>query len=248
MRVSGPFSRLLYGFLSLTLACGSTDGESRRFEAFAVEAGVRDPSRMRERGVGVISFEPGPLLAGRGADTMEVKANPEPEAEVIARLVLDTVGVYRYEVQEGLIEEQGTLEFGYEVVGLVLLEERSDGWVRVYLGEGVAGAVTGWTRPRSGALGLTLWDDLLLRQALFFSLPPDSIRFHVSPEGPDAPFPIERGYIMWPLETRGDWMRVRAVAPSDYCSDPPSPQQDTLWVRFRGQDGRPRVWFYTVGC
>jgi hypothetical protein len=204
---------------------------------------------MRERGIGVIGFEPGPLLAGRAVDTLDVRAEPTSGAAVIARLVLDTAGVYRYEVRAGLLEEQGTLEFGYEVVGLVLLERGPDGWVRVYLGQAPGGAVvSGWTRARPGALGLVLWDELLPRQALFFALPPDSISFHASPEGPDAPFPIEDGYIMWPLEVRGDWMRVRAVAPSDYCSGPPSPRQDTLWILFRGQNGRPRVWFYTVGC
>ena len=247
MRVPGPASCVLSGLLLSALACG--DGTALRFEAFAVTAGVRDPSRMRERGIGVIGFEPGPLLAGRAADTLDVRANPTSGAAVIARLVLDTAGVYRYEVREGLLEEQGTLEFGYEIMGLVLLERSPDGWFQVYLGNAPGGAVvSGWTRARPGALGLTLWDELLPRQALFFALPPDSIRFHASPEGPDAPFPIEDGYIMWPLEVRDDWMRVRAVAPSDYCFDPPSPLQDTLWIRYRGQNGRPRVWFYTVGC
>ena len=247
MRVLGPASCVLSGLLSSALACG--DGTALRFEAFAVTAGVRDPSSMRERGIGVIGFEPGPLLAGRAADTIYVRTDSTPEAVVIARLVLDSARVYRYEALEGLLEEQGTLEFGYGVVGLVLLERSPDGWVRVYLGKAPGGAVvSGWTRARPGALGLTLWDELLPGQALFFALPPDSIRFHASPEGPDAVFPIEDGYIMWPLEVRGDWMLVRAVSPSDYCFDPPSPRQDTLWIRFRGQDGRPRVWFYTVGC
>jgi hypothetical protein len=247
MRVPGPASCFLSGLLLSALACG--DGTAPRFEAFVVTEGVRDPSRMRERGIGVIGFEPGPLPAGRVADTLDVRADPASGADVIARLVLDTAGVYRYEALEGMLEEQGTLEFGYEIVGLVLLERSPDGWVRVYLGKAPGGAVaSGWTRVRPGALGLTLWEELLPRQALFFALPPDSIRFYSSIEGPGAPFPIEAGYIMWPLEVRGDWMRVRAVAPSDYCFDPPSPRQDTLWIRFRAQNGRPRVWFYTVGC
>ena len=247
MRVPGATLGVFSGLLLSVLACG--DGPAPRFEAFAVTPGVRDPSSMRERGIGVIGFEPGPLLAGRAADTLEVRTDPESGAEVIARLVLDTAGVYRYEAREGLLQEQGTLEFGYEILGLVLLERIPDGWVRVYLGKAPGGAVaSGWARARPGALGLTLWEELLPRQALFFALPPDSIRFHASPEGPAEPFPTDDGYIMWPLEVSGDWMRVRAVAPSDYCFDPPSPRQDTLWVRFRGENGRPRVWFYTVGC
>jgi hypothetical protein len=85
---------------------------------------------MRERGIGVIGFEPGPLLAGRAVDTLDVRAEPTSGAAVIARLVLDTAGVYRDEARAGLLEEQGTLEFGYEVVGIVLLERGPAGWVR----------------------------------------------------------------------------------------------------------------------
>ena len=68
MRVPGPASCVLSGLLSSALACG--DGTALRFEAFAVTAGVRDPSSMRERGIGELGFEPGPLLAGRAADTI----------------------------------------------------------------------------------------------------------------------------------------------------------------------------------
>ena len=87
-------------------------------------------------------------------------------------------------------------------------------------------------------------------------MPADSARFHEAPEGPAAPFPLPPpgsggppgDYILWPLERAGDWMRVRAVTPSDYCADPPAPREDTLWIRWRGASGRPRVWFFTRGC
>ncbi|MSR36187.1 MAG: hypothetical protein EXR95_06015 [Gemmatimonadetes bacterium] len=98
-------------------------------------------------------------------------------------------------------------------------------------------------------MGVTLWDELLPGQPLFFALPPDSFRFHVAPDGADERFAIEREqYILWPLEQSGDWMRVRAVSPSDYCAAPGAARQDTLWIRWRAETGRPRVWFYTRGC
>ena len=96
---------------------------------------------------------------------------------------------------------------------------------------------------------MTLWEDVLPGLPLFFALPPDSFRFHAAPDGPEESFPVEYDeYILWPLEVQGDWMRVRAVTPSDYCAEPTSPRQDTLWIRWRGEPNGPRVWFYTRGC
>lgn len=43
-------------------------------------------------------------------------------------------------------------------------------------------------------------------------------------------------------------MRVRPVAPSDYCDDPEQPRTAELWVRYLDHTGRPRVWYYTRGC
>jgi hypothetical protein len=83
------------------------------------------------------------------------------------------------------------------------------------------------------------------------------MRFFEAPDGPAASFALNPDdYILWPLELRGDWLRVRAATPSDYCAAPPPPgvpaapasRQDTLWIRWRAETGRPRVWFYTRGC
>ena len=135
-------------------------------------------------------------------------------------------------------------------MGLPILEEAPAGWHRVLLGADSTGAaVSGWSRVRPGIVGRTLWEELLPGQPLFFALPPDSFAFHASPGGPEERFPVEvERYILWPLEVRGDWMRVRAVTPSDYCFEPRAPTQDTLWIRWRGEAGRPRVWFHTRGC
>jgi hypothetical protein len=174
-------------------------------------------------------------------------------AQPIARLHLDDSGIYRFEAARGALARPGALEFGYEEVGLPLLERRADGWLRVMLGEDDAGSVvSGWIAGKEG-VGITLWEERFADTPLFFALPSDStLRFHASPDGPVESFPLPAGepgdYVLWPLETRGDWMRVRAVTPSDYCFEPRAPRVDTLWIRWREAGGEPRVWYFTRGC
>jgi hypothetical protein len=50
---------------------------------------------VRERGLGVVHLDPGPALAGRVADTLEARSGPDPDADVVARLVLDTTASSR---------------------------------------------------------------------------------------------------------------------------------------------------------
>lgn len=221
-----------------------------RFDA----AGVPSYTLVRERGVGIVHLDPGPVLAGRVSDTLEARDRPEPGAGVLARLVLDTVGVYTFEARAGLLDTPGALEFGYGEVGFPILDHGPEGWERVYLGTAPGGAVvSGWARARPALVGVTLWDELIPGQPIFFALPPDSIRFHAAPDSAEVSFAVKPDdYILWPIDVRGDWMRVRAVTPSDYCAAPvpggPPARLDTLWIRWRTESGRPRVWFYTRGC
>jgi hypothetical protein len=208
----------------------------------------------RERGVGVVSLDPGPGLAGRVADTLVARVRPDSTSAVLARLVLDTTGVFTFEARDGLLKTPGALDFGYEEIGLAILEHGADGWERVLLGAGAdGGVVSGWARARRGVVGVTAWQDFIPGQALFFALPPDSIHFYDAADGAETSFGVRPDdYILWPLGVRGDWMRVRAVTPSDYCATPgpgaAAVRQDTLWIRWRNAEGRPRVWFFTRGC
>jgi hypothetical protein len=212
-------------------------------------AGVPSAWPERERGLGVVHLIPG---AGPVEDTLNAHERPDSTAPVLARLMLDTVHVYRFEARAGLLAAPGALEYGYEDVGFPILERGADGWERVYLGaDSVGRAVSGWARARPPFSDVTLWQNLLADTPVFFVVPQDSIRFHAAPEGVEEPFVVEGDdYILWPLEWRGDWLRVRAAAPSDYCAslDAPAPRQDTLWIRWRTETGRPRVWFFTRGC
>src|SRR5699024_8199657 len=127
-----------------------------------------------------------------------------------------------FEARDGLLKTPGALEFGYQEIGLPILEHGADGWERVLLGGAADGsAVTGWARARQGVVGVTLWQDLIPGQPLFFALPPDSIHFFAAADGAEKGFTVRPDdYILWPLAVQGDWMRVRAVSPSDYCATP----------------------------
>jgi hypothetical protein len=128
------------------------------------------------------------------------------------------------------------------------------GWARVVYGYLSGDRLFGWVRlqPR---YAVTLWPDALPTHVLFFA---DSIpfRIHATPGGDVVRFPLAYDppgsnrvdYIMHPLETDGPWMRVRAVTPSDYCADPPTPRDTTGWIRYLDDASRPRVWYFTRGC
>lgn len=55
-------------------------------------------------------------------------------------------------------------------------------------------------------------------------------------------------YLLEPLEIWGDWMRVRVKQPSDHCWDPPEVRVDEGWVRWRGPERGPWVWYHSRGC
>jgi hypothetical protein len=210
----------------------------------------------RERGVGVV-FQRTDEGAPRD-DTLVVHTRPDGSAPAVARLIHSAMAMYALEVRTP-VSEGGALEYGYEDVGLPLLEPPSgapaSGWLRVHYALAPDSApLAGWVRSDATRLSHFLWSDRLPESPLFF-LDADSIAFHASPGGPRVQVELvpEAGsqrfdYIMHALEAREGWMRAEVVSPSDYCFDPPSPRRDTVWIRYLNDRSRPRVWYYTRGC
>jgi hypothetical protein len=251
----------------LAASCGGGDGGGTTDEETAGAAGasllsvtpVRPPDFYRqERGAGVV-FAGDAFLGGpSGSDTVTVLAAPD-EPTVRARFILDRDSLswgYRLEAREPAAEG-AALEYGYEEWGLPVLPRgpgNAPGWVEVRYATGLGGEpLTGWVRL-AAPLEMLSWSERLAESPLFL-LEPDSIGFHPSPDDPAAllelaPDDSREGfdYILHPLESRGSWMRVEVVTPSDYCFDPPAPRRDTMWIRHLDPTGRPRVWYYTRGC
>ena len=211
----------------------------------------------RERGVGVAHLrldETGLLRV----DTISVLTRPEEGAPTAARLIRSDMGVYALEVRTP-VSEGGGLEYGYEDIGLPLLEgpaaTQASAWLHVLFALSPDSTpLAGWVRNDTSRVSYFSWSDRLPESPLFF-LDADSIAFHGSPDGPRVAVELVHDdgtarfdYIMHSLETRGPWMRAEVVSPSDYCFDPPAPRRDTLWIRYLDPGGRPRVWYYTRGC
>jgi hypothetical protein len=213
----------------------------------------------RERGVGVVYPSAHLDVSPPRPDTVEIRTRPEPEAPVVARLVRSDLAVYQMQVRTD-VAESGGLEWGYEDIGLPMIEApgtlgaQAD-WLRVYYGTSSAGdTLDGWVRNDTARVSHFLWSDRLPESPLFF-LDPDSIQLHESVDGPPVTVQLTPSdgtdrydYILHSLETRGPWMRVEVVSPSDYCADPPRLRRDTVWIRYLGAESRPRVWYYTRGC
>jgi len=218
------------------------------------------PVLGQDLGRGAIFFgHNSPQGDSRQNDTILILATPESSAKELCRvLVTFDSGGYFFTV-DPQPEGGGTnlVEFGYEEEGLPFDSIAHDRrWVRVIYGSGGA-VLSGWVRTESPRTGIVWWRTLLPRNLLFFR-DPDKIHFFSSPNGKERkfrlePFPHEGNpqrydYIMRPLKTKGDWLLVRIVTPSDMCDLPEHPRTVDLWIRFLDERGRPQVWFYSRGC
>jgi len=219
-----------------------------------------DDYLRQERGVGAVYLEGAFEGASSEADTLSVLAAPRGGAAALALLILARDSLtWEYVLEaRGPVAEGAAVEFGYEEVGLPVLELRGGAdpeWLHVRYATGSGGEpMTGWVGFEPGRTGYLPWSDRLAEVPLFF-VDPDSVGFFEAPEGaeasvalaPDDP-PDRFDYILYPLARRGPWIRVELVTPSDYCFDPPEPRRDTLWIRHLDGAGRPRVWYHTRGC
>ena len=227
----------------------------------AAETAPREQAQLVDRGTGIVHLArfPGIETGGHRADTIPVHAEPRGDSAVIARFILRTDSMtWGFDLESAPPVESNLLEYGYEELGLPAdSAPRADGWVRVVHGFGADSTPrTGWVRLVADDVAYQAWSDILPENVLFFLSDAD-IRFRDAPDGRTVALPLHAegsgadrrlDYILHPLEARGDWLRVRAVTPSDYCFDPPSPRDTTVWIRYLDERGRPRVWYHTRGC
>jgi hypothetical protein len=202
-------------------------------------------------GIGVLAFPAGVRPPGR-RDTIPLyrrRGDAAPTGYVLREA--DSTGVETYAVEWPVALTTNLLEFAYEIPGLPVDSLTADGWARAIVGFRPDGApVPAWAPATAGSAERTLWRDELTAHDLFFrtGVPP---AFFDTPGGTPAAFtlpPDERDYILHPLGTRDDWIKVRVVTPSDMCADPESPRSAEVWIRYLDDRGRPLVWYHTRGC
>jgi hypothetical protein len=211
------------------------------------EPGPADP------GIGVLSFPSRAFDSPTWADSLPLYRRPGDNRPIGYFLFgSESQGSWFYAVAWPSALTINLLEFGYEEAGLPFDSVTADGrWARVIPGTTAGGLPEyAWAPLDADSIGLVRWADVLPQHDLFFG-PGVTPVFFDAPGGRVVTFPLagERpDYILHPLEARGDWLRVRAVTPSDMCADPESPRRAELWIRYLDPNARPLVWYHTRGC
>lgn len=154
----------------------------------------------------------------------------------------------------------GLVETGYETPSFIVLEVREDGWLRLRRAPGEGRIGTAWTHQcflEESPIRLRVepWNERLTSE----DISPLYFRARVRHSLRSAPT-VDSERLLWipadshdyhlePLETQGDWMRVRLVTPSDYCAEADErTKRIEGWVRWRSDDVGPWLWYYTRGC
>jgi hypothetical protein len=212
-----------------------------------------DPRSPMDRGRGVVAFGHEPVSSDV-VDSLAIRALPAPGAAVLGYFLQRSqpnTSPYALAVRAGLTAN--LVEFGYEVVGVPIdsIEPRG-AWARVvYAFDAARQPAFGWVGLDSASARMVLWADFLPTQELFLV---DSVPWVFSDRPLGSPIPIAAppspgDYALHPVTTRGAWLQVRVVVPSDVCQDSqPRARSVTGWLQYLDARGRPRVWFAPRGC
>ncbi|MDH5760348.1 MAG: hypothetical protein OEZ65_12230 [Gemmatimonadota bacterium] len=156
--------------------------------------------------------------------------------------------------------QEALVETGYEEVSLVVLDARADGWLRIRYDVGAGSEGTGWTpscalSAGSAVLTFSRWSEWLVNEQINGRISPLFFRSGIPGplyRGPSAGDQrledIDPDYILYPVEVRGDWMRVKVAEPADYCELDVMSNIREGWVRWYRPESGPAVWYFTRGC
>lgn len=153
------------------------------------------------------------------------------------------------------LESEALIETGYEQPSFIVLEENSDGWLRIRYAS-VEGAGAAWTpscalQSSPAVLRFIRWSDWFLGgeiSPLFFRSEAPRALLSDPSVGSLPLTEISGDYVLEPLEVRGAWMRVALKRPSDYCVFDAESTSTEGWVRWYSEEEGPLVWYFTRGC
>jgi hypothetical protein len=190
------------------------------------------------------------------ADTLLLRTTPNDGAPAIGAMVFSVgaSGITRYAIATTDSLRPNLVEHGYEESGVPFDSSDASGrWLRGTLGFAADGSPrTGWIDSSQPGVGVIRWAQHLADRPIFFPRPDGAAFFATADSATPvrAPRGGEDSYAIHPVETRGPWMRVRLVTPSDNCAESESAQHRTrtVWIRYLDDRGRPNVWYYTRGC
>jgi hypothetical protein len=189
-------------------------------------------------------------------------AREEERDEWLRRLTLPVFAAPGGEVKvwltPGSVGADVLVETGFETASFIALKARPDGWLQIRFGGPLASGA-GWVHrchlaAATPRLEFEPWEKRLAAAGpLYFrAWGPRNVRQTPSSEGPIiASIPADPNvYGLKPLQFRGDWARVRVSIPSVYCGEPrpARPRFYDGWVRWRGGERGPALWYYPRGC
>jgi hypothetical protein len=151
----------------------------------------------------------------------------------------------------------GMVETSYEVLSLIVVEERGE-WLRFRFG-GPQARDSGfaWVRLDELVLGpdsvvYQTWPDLFMSDLigpLHFRGQEGPWPLYAQPAATEAMHRVmTRDHAIEPLEVQGEWLRVRVTEPSNYCADPERVAVTEGWLRWWTPTRGPEVWYNTRGC
>ncbi|BCR03820.1 hypothetical protein DESUT3_08890 [Desulfuromonas versatilis] len=142
-----------------------------------------------------------------------------------------------------------------QALALQVVEVREDGWFRLrYAPPGSDDASLGWAHVDHLRLGgrpleVKLWNEWFSAEGAALEYRKAEVR-HALRGGPDAKAElvawIGASHEIEPLETSGDWMRVKVTQPSRLCAADPSAVKAASaegWIRWNSPEKGPWIWF-----
>ncbi|MEN8143870.1 MAG: hypothetical protein ABFS14_02870 [Gemmatimonadota bacterium] len=181
----------------------------------------------------------------------------EPEGEFWGWIYEGQVAPAAATASSGL-SGAGMTETDYERQTFIVLETSGD-WLKIrHSAPGESGDGTAWTHACLLGLGevslvFERWEDVIMEDGglpIFFR----SDVAHSFRSGPSTDSErlgwITGDYEMWPVEFRGEWLRVRLLEPSHWCSgdDEFSGRKREGWIKWWGEDKGPWIYYPTRGC
>jgi hypothetical protein len=155
------------------------------------------------------------------------------------------------------------IEFANETNGLPIDTFFND-YFRVMFGYDVDySPIFGWVKMNYSTLNYILWKEHLLEKPIYFLNTFNFLKFYSVPNGKLLTIKLDKNenehfeyldeefkynYIMYPLEKKGIWLKVKVESPSTYCNEPKKPREFFAWIKYIDERGRPLVWYYTRGC
>lgn len=202
-----------------------------------------------DKGIGIVFFlQSAPTLDNPKGDSVMIYSGPNLRSGFIDKFIFNPEDRFKQLISTKY-QSSGSIEFDNETFGLPVCSTRAR-WYEVIYDKNKQ---PGFVKTSKSKLKYLTWKELLPQKFLFFQSVSD-IQFFDKPNGKRQEFELalsenqKYDYIMKPIKTKGNWMKVEIVTPSNNCHFPEIIIKGIFWVKYLDDNGRPLVWYFTRGC